>query len=178
MAIAMFCAGKSTTLFCCNLCFSVLEVYQVFFRVYHMWCGTRIRDKYFSVVLLVLFFMINCWYYIKSSVTLFADYFSTFSSCRNTFLCDCSFFDNFISSCYLCSCFCFIFLPRLYSGSISWRVWVCCSNDILVHVHCLFESSIFLCAHISRKPCRYPCIGTLRKGVFHVLLKLLVFIVH
>ena len=46
----------------------------------------------------------------------------------------------------------------------------------MVCLHLLYSSSLFLCSHISRKSCRYPCIGILRRGIFHLLLKFLVLI--
>ena len=50
------------------------------------------------------------------------------------------------------------------------------SNEILVCSHLIYARSIFVCACISRKSCRYPFIVILRKGPFHLLLKFLVLI--
>ena len=51
--ISTFCSVKSYNISYGDSCFGVIEVCHTFFWVYHVWCGTGIRDKYVSVVLLV-----------------------------------------------------------------------------------------------------------------------------
>ena len=131
-----------------------------------MWRGTGIRDKSLAVMLLVWHYAIHSSSYTTFSVALFADYFPPSYSCSNIFLRNCSFLNICISSYYLHSCGSFIFLPWFSSGSISWYVWFCRSNDTLVSLHLLYARSILLCAHIYSKLCRYPCIGIYKEEFF------------
>ena len=56
LTITTFCPGKSFYVSYRDSCLCVLEVHQVFLRVYHLWFDTGIRDKYSSVMFLVLYF--------------------------------------------------------------------------------------------------------------------------
>ena len=103
--------------------------------------------------------------------------FPPFSSCINIFLGYFSFINNCISHCYLCHCCSLVFLLSFSSDSIYWHVQVCRSNEILVRLYLLYARSCFPCVRIYRKLYRYPCIGTLLRGIFHLLLKFLDLIV-
>ena len=85
--------------------------------------------------------------------------FPPFSSCRSPFLCCYSFFNNFISSCYLCYFCSLVFIPWFSHDILSLHVRVCHSNRILVHLHLLYYRITFTCACTSSKFCRYPFIG-------------------
>ena len=103
----------------------------------------------------------------KVLYTLFADCFYAFSFC-NFFLCYWPFCNNCISSrCFRCFCS-LVFLPWFSSKIISWHVRVCRSNYILIRLHLLYVSSLFLCARMSRKSCRYPCIKIIHRECFIV----------
>ena len=78
------------------------------------------------------------------------------------------------------SCFCFLcfywslnFLLWIYWNSLYWGVPHFHSIDILVYFHLLYTKSLPICTHISLKTQRYPWIGFLRKGIFHIILNYL-----
>ena len=96
--------------------------------------------------------------------------FPTFSYFINTFLRYCSFYNNCISSCCINSCCSLLYLTWFSANSSSLHVWVCLSNEILVCSYPIYVRSIFPCACMSCKFCRYPCIRILCKCNFHVLL--------
>ena len=50
--ITTFCYGKSYTFSYSDLCFGILEVHYIF-RLYHVWHGTGIWNKFFSVMVLI-----------------------------------------------------------------------------------------------------------------------------
>ena len=56
------------------------------------------------------------------------------------------------------------FFPWLYCDSLSWHVLVCQSNKMLVSLQLLYARSTLTCDPISRKLCRYSCIGIYIKG--------------
>ena len=76
--------------------------------------------------------------------------------------------------CSLCSCWSFTLITLFFSNSFSWDIPPCCSNDILVIsqvcLHLLYAKIIWICAHISRKLCRYRSIEFLRIVILHLLL--------
>ena len=130
MPISTLLPGKSSTVSYGYSYFSVLEVRHVLFRVYYMWRVTRIRDKCFAVMLLVLFFHDKSFSYITSSMMLFSDYFPPFYPCSNPCIRHFSFFNNWIYSYYICSCCYFILLLDSIltvfldmSGFLSWMTF-------------------------------------------------------
>ena len=140
MLIATFCPVNCSTISYGDSFFDTIEVCHIFFWFYYMWRGTGICDKCFSVILLVWCFSINSSSYIICSVIFFADCFSAFYSCSNHFLHCCSFFNDFIFSCYICSCFSYLFLIWFSSRSLSWHLWFCLSNDFLERFQLLCAS--------------------------------------
>ena len=58
------------------------------------------------------------------------------------------------------------FLTWLFCHGISWHIRAYHSNEILVHLKVLCARIPFPCDNIHCKPCKYPCIGNLLKGVF------------
>ena len=153
----MFCLGKSSTVSYGDSCFGVLEFCHI------SSCFTMCNVAPESAIILLLscswfdVLAINSLFYITSFVKNLQIIFPHFSSCINPFLRDWSFFNNWISSRYLCSCFYLVFIPWFSSSSIYWHVRVCQNNDILVFSRLLYAINTLNCAHISCKLCRYPC---------------------
>ena len=77
----------------------------------------------------------------------------------------------------------------LLLGFLHTPLFIISLNSLRINVHQPSHDSEYLgfhaswrfcglmCAYISRKLCRYPCIGILRRGIFHIFLKFLVLIV-
>ena len=106
-----------------------------------------------------------------SDVKLFAYYFPSCFFYINNYLCDFSFFNNWIYCCYICYCCYLIFDPWFSCYNISWQVLVFHSSEKFVHSHPFYNCSTFNCVPISCKSCRYPCIGILYKRTFYLLLE-------
>ena len=119
------------------------EVCHIFLRVYHIWRGTRIRNKCFASILFFMYFQRRVHGGLCILWSCLQILFPNFYSCINPFFRYCSFYNNWPVSCCICPCCSLLYLPWFSSENISWRVWVCCSNYNLVCSYPLYARSIF-----------------------------------
>ena len=165
--ITTSCDCKSFTVSYGDSCFGVFEFHQILFWGYHLWRGTDIRKKCFTVIVFV-------WYFYNRH---FVDYYILCEVVCRLVVALCILvvimfvligifaIIAFIIIIFVLFVF-LIFVPWLYCDSVSWHVRVCHSNKILAHLHLLNARTTLNCDPISRKSCRYPCIGILCKGCF------------
>ena len=172
--ISMFCPGTSSTVSYGDLCFIILEVRHIFLQFYNMWRGKGICDNIFSVMLLV-------WCFCNKRFVI--DY----------VLCDfvCIVFLRlflhveiilFVSLYFWIMAFLlviFVLVVPIFSSFILFQPYfLTCLGLFQKLIFWVFAPSLFHkyfpCARVSRKSCKYPCIITLRKGIFSYYLEFIV----
>ena len=157
------CDDKCTTVSYGDSCFGVLEFHQIIFWVYHVWRGTRIHNKWFTVIVFV-------WCFCNNQFVV--DYIFCDAVCRLSF----EWFiivafvflliGNFSIIAFIIIIFVLFvtlkFVPWFSCDRIYWHVRVCHSTDILVQTHIFYARRPLTSASIYLRSCRYPC-----TGIFH-----------
>ena len=152
--ITTSCDCKSFTVSYGDSCFGVFEFHQILFWGYHLWRGTDIHKKCFTVIVFVWCFYNRHFvdYYIFCEVV-----------CRLVvalcilvvimFVLIVIFaIIAFIIIIFVLFVF-LIFVPWLYCDSVSWHVRVCHSNGILVRSNSFYARSPLTCYRIHCKSC-------------------------
>ena len=167
MPVTTFCPSQSSTVSYVESYFGVLEACTILFWGFCVWHGTIIRDKCFSVMVLVWFFCDKPFVIDYIFCEVVCIYFLAFFFLYQSFSLWSFTLQSFI---FLLLCLLFLFLCYYLwfsCNGISWHVQVCHGSDILVRSHFLYASIPLTCSRIYHKLFMYTCIGILRKGIFH-----------